>query len=368
MRNNRIAGTVFLLILAAFPFALQGADWSEIIRNEGPSIGRVIIEDGRGVLISQGSGFVTADTRGGRIFVTNAHVVRDAWFDKSMTVTLSFDFNENLPEKDRRVTGAIERIDTYMDLAILSFGEKEKPALSLNRSDSAELMSDIVVAGYPLGKSFKATPGMIQAFQDIESVGRMIDMSATLAPGNSGGPVLDGKGEVIGIATSIIRGYNFNLAIPVGNLIRFIDGENSTVEIRVETAPPGTRVFINGDYKGETPLNISLFNNQYSLTLEKEGYSGREETIGPWENLSGNTISRSMEIVEITNPLITIITDPPGADIYVGNVKAGVSPYTLEVPAGRILRIRAKKGFNREGSVNYRVTEDKEQTVRLELN
>jgi len=350
------------------PLSLAAADWASVINGAGPSIGRVLIKDMRGSIVSQGTGFVIEDPEGEQIFVTNAHVVREAWYDKSHTIEVAFDYGNRNKTTDSAIGGQFERYDEYLDLSLLRLDEEIPYSLPLDTNGGNGLMSEIVVAGYPLGKNFKATPGMIQAFQTVAKLGDMIDMSADLAPGNSGGPVLNGSGEVVGVATAVIRGYNFNFAIPVDNLQKFLDYGNNTVTLQINSNPEGSRVFINGDYKGETPLSLDLFNNQYDFRIEKEGHAPLEETLGPWETTDETVLEKTLTAIVIKDPTIRIITDPEGADIFVGNTKIGVSPISIEMPAGRILRIKAEKGFFKKGSANYRITDEPEQTVEITLD
>jgi len=350
------------------PLSLSAADWATVIDRAGPSIGRVLIKDMRGAIVSQGTGFIIEDPEGEQIFVTNAHVVRDAWYDKSHTIEVAFDYGNRNKTTESAIGGQFERYDEYLDLSLLRLDEEMPLALPLDNNGGNGLMSEIVVAGYPLGKNFKATPGMIQAFQTVAKLGDMIDMSADLAPGNSGGPVLNGSGEVVGVATAVIRGYNFNFAIPVGNLQKFLDYGNNTVTLQINSDPEGSRVFINGDYKGETPLSLDLFNNQYDFRIEKEGHEPLEETLGPWETSGQTVLEKSLTAIVEKDPTIRIITDPEGADIFVGNTKIGVSPVSIEMPAGRILRIKAQKGLFKKGSANYRITDEPEQTVEIDLD
>jgi len=341
--------TLFIFLLLVLPLSLAAADWASVINGAGPSIGRVLIKDMRGSIVSQGTGFVIEDPEGEQIFVTNAHVVREAWYDKSHTIEVAFDYGNRNKTTDSAIGGQFERYDEYLDLSLLRLDEEIPYSLPLDTNGGNGLMSEIVVAGYPLGKNFKATPGMIQAFQTVAKLGDMIDMSADLAPGNSGGPVLNGSGEVVGVATAVIRGYNFNFAIPVDNLQKFLDYGNNTVTLQINSNPEGSRVFINGDYKGETPLSLDLFNNQYDFRIEKEGHAPLEETLGPWETTDETVLEKTLTAIVIKDPTIRIITDPEGADIFVGNTKIGVSPISIEMPAGRILRIKAEKGFFKKG-------------------
>ncbi|MBB6480381.1 PEGA domain-containing protein [Spirochaeta isovalerica] len=368
LSGSAIKKTVLLLFIISLHSVISAADWASVIENSGPSIGRVLIKDSRGSLISQGTGFVIRDLEGNQLFVTNAHVVRHARFDMSDRVEIAFDYGNRNKTEESSLTATIERYNEYLDLALLRMNESIENPLVLDSDGGNGLMSEIVVAGYPLGKNFKATPGMIQAFQTESGLGEMIDMSADLAPGNSGGPVLNSRGEVIGIATAVIQGYNFNYAIPVDILIKFLDYRNNTVNLRINSNPAGSRVFINGEYKGETPVSLDLFNTNYEFRIEKEGYSPLEETVGPWDVEEENVLDRTLEVLVLKDPTIWIYTEPVGAEIFVGNTSIGFSPISVEMPPGRILRIKAQKGRFKKGSANYRVTDDPEQRVDITLD
>lgn len=360
--------TIFFTLFIFISLSLHAVDWAEIINRTGPSIGRVLIKDSRGSLLSQGTGFLIEDPSGKQIFVTNAHVIRDAWYNKTDTITIAFDYGNINKSKDSPISATIDQYDQYLDLGLLSLSEDMDSVLKLNQKNDYGLMTEIVVAGYPLGKNFKATLGRIQAFQSLDKWGDMIDMSANLAPGNSGGPVLDQQGDVIGIATAVIQGYNFNFAIPVENLFNFLDYENNMVSLRIQSEPGGSRVFINGDYKGETPISLDLFNKQYNFKIEKEGYESLQETIGPWENIDNPVLKRSLSESGKGLSTIWISTDPIGADIFVGNTKIGISPISVQMPPGRILRIRANKKRSGTGSLRYKVTNELEQHVTVTLD
>lgn len=362
-------GFAMILVFILSNSFIFGANWAEVIDNSGPAIGRIQVKDSRGALISQGTGFVTKDSEDNQIFITNAHVIKDAWHNDSLTLSISFDYGRRSgDEETREYGGVIERYNSNLDLGLISLDGTVQATLELDKDNSSGLMTEIVVAGYPLGKSFKATPGMVQAYQEIEKLGEMIDMSAVLAPGNSGGPVLNETGHVIGVATAVIQGYNFNFAIPTKNLIRFIDAANNTVILDVNSTPEDSRVFINGDYKGVTPLELDLFNNQYTLRVEHDGYETKVENIGPWDSLTGNILDMNLTAIEVFEPTIYITTDPEGAEIFIGNTKIGVSPLSVEMPPGRILRVRAKKAPFKKGSINYRISEESEQTVHITLD
>ena len=361
---------IFLMILLVFPvFNLSATDWATIIENAGPGIAKIILKDSNGTIISQGTGFAVPNIDGRNLLISNAHVVKEAQYDSSVSITVHFLFNweENNDSLDHVYTGSIDLIDTFLDLCAIRLNKPAPAVLNFNTGEQPQLMSEIVVAGYPLGKNFKATPGFIQAFQTIDKMGRMLDLSSDLAPGNSGGPIMDSQGLVIGIATATIPGYNFNLAIPVVNLQNLLQGDSQRTALNIDTSPLGARVFIDGDYKGKTPLSLSLFNKEYKLRIEKDGFAIIEESVGPWSDNSSQEISLALNEIENMNPQITIITEPEGAEIFVNNRFIGESPITMRMSEGRILRIRVKKRRYDESHESYIVTGQTEQLINITL-
>lgn len=95
--------------------------------------------------------------------------------------------------------------DLQNDLALLK-GEFTPQTVFALSSDQPELLQDVYVAGYPFGNaissSIKATKGIVSSLTGIGNNFSNIQIDAALQPGNSGGPILDEKGNVIGVAVS----------------------------------------------------------------------------------------------------------------------------------------------------------------------
>ena len=159
-----------------------------------------------------GTGFLI--DRDGTV-VTNYHVIEDA---RECTIKT---FNGALYEE---VWVLAE--DPAADLALLKIDlskPKEGAAgeftpLVLGDSDKVEVGEPVFVIGNPLGLEHTLTTGIVSARRLYENK-RWIQMSAPISPGNSGGPVFDGKGTTIGVATAAIQAYghaqNLNLAVPI---------------------------------------------------------------------------------------------------------------------------------------------------------
>ena len=192
-----------------------------------------------------GSGFfVTPDQ-----IATNFHIIKEVVGDTlEVNSKKCIIIEKGAVEATARLVGTEKKyaivgytaLDADRDLAILkvrAFGVKP---LKLGDSDSTRVKQGTAAypIGNPLGVVNVVSDGKISSIQWVESIRRLIKsgskmsdtpqndtrqkllmMTAPISPGNSGGPVLNGKGEVIGISVATFtRGQNLNFAVPVNDL------------------------------------------------------------------------------------------------------------------------------------------------------
>jgi S1-C subfamily serine protease len=168
----------------------------------------------------QGSGFVYNFT-GEVVVVTNNHVISD-----TINITVTFSNGNAYPAE---VLG----LDPYAELAVLSVDAPEDEYVPLEIADSSNLRvgDPVMVVGTPYGLAGSMSTGFVSALGrtlTAETTGgyviaNVIQTTAPLNPGNSGGPVLNYQGEVVGIATAIVgdsQGLGF--AIPSNTILREI--------------------------------------------------------------------------------------------------------------------------------------------------
>lgn len=166
--------------------------------------------------------------------VTNAHVVEDC-----STVSVP-----------RLGNGSDLAIDKQNDLAVFRLADGEgKPFLPLRRSQP-RLGEDIAAYGFPLtgvlSDSIKVTTGNINSLVGIENDTRYLQVSTPLQPGNSGGPVVDQWGSIVGVSTAVlgsgftnatgIAAQNVNFAIRSNVVELFLQSRN----IEFDAADPAT--------------------------------------------------------------------------------------------------------------------------------
>ena len=142
------------------------------------------------------------------LVVTNAHVVRAA------RVRVA------LPD-DRWVAAQRLAADRSMDLALLRIPRGGFAPAIVADSDTVRVGALVVAFGHPLGLRRTLTAGVVHALGPVQPGGRgFIQAALRLAPGNSGGPLADTAGRVVGINTMIAGGLA--LAIPINDVRRFV--------------------------------------------------------------------------------------------------------------------------------------------------
>lgn len=160
----------------------------------------------------QGSGFIVSPDG---IILTNAHVVRDA---KEVTVKLT-----DRREYRAKVLGA----DPKTDVAVLRIDAKNLPVVTLGKISELKVGEWVLAIGSPFGFENTVTAGVVSAkgrsLPDDSAV-PFIQTDVAVNPGNSGGPLFNARGEVVGINSQIYTrsgGYQgVSFAIPVDVAVR----------------------------------------------------------------------------------------------------------------------------------------------------
>ena len=116
--------------------------------------------------------------------------------------------------------------DYHVDLALLKIEADNLKPLELGDSDEAKQGQPIAAMGNPQGLAFSVVQGVVSATREIEG-NTMIQLAIPIEQGNSGGPLLDNQGRVLGILTlKSLRTENLGFAMPVNYLKKLIDKPN----------------------------------------------------------------------------------------------------------------------------------------------
>jgi S1-C subfamily serine protease len=163
------------------------------------------------------------------LFVTNAHVVADL-FAAGGDLRLMLDIGQ---KTQRRVPAKVRRADDYLDLALLELrADPRLTSLELGNDRTLSETAPVVAFGFPLGEQLRygreqypnctVISGRVTTFHGSRERLDGIQFDGQINPGQSGGPVLDDSGRVIGVATATVQGKSMNLAVPVGRLSEFL--------------------------------------------------------------------------------------------------------------------------------------------------
>ncbi len=116
--------------------------------------------------------------------------------------------------------------DRRFDLALIRVKGKALPPLPLGNSDGLRQGDEVIALGNPMGLEHSVVRGVISARRDIEGV-EMVQVAIPIEPGNSGGPLLDMKGQVQGVmALKSVMTANLGFAVPVNHLRLLVERPN----------------------------------------------------------------------------------------------------------------------------------------------
>ena len=173
----------------------------------------------------QGSGTIVSSNG---VIVTNAHVVRDSrlavqlWDGSTFPATLG-------ARNSRR------------DLAVLKIATINLTPVSLANSDNLRVGELVIAVGNPLGFVGAVTSGIVHAIGRRPGLGptKWIQAEVQLAPGNSGGPLADARGNVVGVNSMVVEGLG--LAVPSNAVTRLLAGDLQPAPLGVAVRPVAVR-------------------------------------------------------------------------------------------------------------------------------
>jgi len=197
-----------------------------------------------------GSGFFISDT--GQL-VTNHHVLSGAYNARIRTMDGSV----------YPVSGVISE-NQLVDLIKVRVDIPPDTISPINRSSQAPAVADrVFVVGSPMGLEQTVSEGIVSAIRELPAGGNVLQLTAPISRGSSGGPVFDRHGDVIGVVTfQAAKGQNLNFAVAIEALDLLVDAPNerSIAEwtIRNSNQGPalaaslcrsGSRLSIQGEYE-----------------------------------------------------------------------------------------------------------------------
>lgn len=187
----------------------------ELVRRVKPSAVAIETFDAKGATVSRGSGFFVAPDK----IITNRHVI-----EKSNRVEVHLMDGKKFPAR------GVLAVDGEGDLALLQVEIPQASAHPLPIVQTAPQEGEsIVVIGNPYGLEGSVSNGIVSAVREIPGYGKIIQITAPISPGSSGSPVVNMRGQVIGVATlQAAEGQSLNFAVPSERILQLKLGELQT--------------------------------------------------------------------------------------------------------------------------------------------
>lgn len=283
---------ILFLVLATNITYCQNA--KEIAKKSLPSTVSLVMEDGYKQPLSLGSGFIVE----GNKVITNLHVIEGAKYGYVL---------ENGNSKKHKISGYFA-IDKQNDLAILSVPTLTQTAISLSDKPMPEIGEKIYAIGNPKGLSGTISEGIVSGIRNLENK-NLIQITAPISPGSSGGPVIDNKGDVIGVAVGTLSsGQNLNFAIPTSSVKTLLEKQSSTI----------TKLNINKGTTSKKTTNDEVVVKEgvqiINIEWEKLDYSIPELYRGN-SNLEGFSIKNNLPYTIENIKLLLILKNSRGEPI-----------------------------------------------------
>jgi len=205
--NLFIPITVMCLCLIASGYSSAQTP-RDIAQKSFVSVVMLVMEDANSQPTALGSGFFVSEN----IVTTNLHVIRNS----------ERGYAKIVGEKPGYDITGIVGIDAEMDLVLLEVANVRASPLPLGDSQQVAVGDEVYVVGNPQGLEGTFSKGIISGIRNFDAKS-ILQITAPISPGSSGGPVLNNKGEVIGVAVATLKGgQNLNFAIPVSYLSQLL--------------------------------------------------------------------------------------------------------------------------------------------------
>lgn len=197
------------MLLGASSAHAQSAQ--EIAKRAFASTVLLVMEDANGQPLLLGSGFFVRD---GEV-ASNLHVVDGA----------AKGYAKIVGQKAKYDIEGITAVNSERDLVVLRISGARASVLSLGSSDAVQVGETVYAVGNPQGLEGTFSQGIVSSIREV-GIDKILQITAPISPGSSGGPVLNGKGEVIGVSVATFKGgQNLNFAIPSNYLKALLENE-----------------------------------------------------------------------------------------------------------------------------------------------
>jgi len=199
-RKSRAGAIVAAVLVGAMYLPAIAESAPDIAKRISPSVVLLVMEDANGQPLAMGSAFVVREG----VVATNIHVIAGA----------AGGYAKLVDQKAKYDVAGVVASDAARDLVLLAIDGLKANSLTIGESDQVAVGDGVFAVGNPRGLEGTFSAGIVSS---IRKVGEdsLLQITAPISPGSSGGPVVNSKGEVIGVAAATFKGgQNLNFAIP----------------------------------------------------------------------------------------------------------------------------------------------------------
>jgi len=217
----------------------------------------LVMQDANGQPFSLGSGFFVRESE----IASNLHVVAGALAGSAKLVG----------RKTKYDIEGITAIDPERDLVVLKVTAAGSPTLAIGSSDAVQVGETVYAVGNPQGLEGTFSQGVVSSIREVGS-DQLLQITAPISPGSSGGPVLNGKGQVIGVSVATFRGgQNLNFAIP-SRYLKALLAKAGPVKPLAQAKPPTAQRVMWADLGGRSSEGV--VGAQFTWALPGNSFSG----------------------------------------------------------------------------------------------
>ncbi len=241
-------------------------DVATIAKEAKGAVVSIVMADKGGQPIAQGSGFVV--TRNGRV-VTNYHVIKNG----SSAVI-------KLPDGSFFIVDGVLAFDKDRDVAVIKAHGNNFRTVALGDSDRLQVGEEVVAIGSPLSLESTVSNGIVSGIRsDEDGAGRkLLQITAPISHGSSGGPLFNMAGEVVGITSSaLIGGENLNFAVSINDARHLLTVPPSQALLAFPNEPEAAAVTPGGsartDNSGPSLDETLKWMNEFTDTYARQKHS-----------------------------------------------------------------------------------------------
>jgi S1-C subfamily serine protease len=339
--------------------ATQAMSIEQIYERDAPGVVQItarIVTQARDPIFGTLYGFSTSERALGSGFVlskegyilTNYHVVQ-----RASEIRVSFSNNDSL---QARIVG----VDPSTDVAVLKVATKSRALkpLQLGNSDAVRVGDAVVALGNPFGYSRSVTAGIVSALQrriqspNAQPIDHVIQTDAAINEGNSGGPLIDASGSVIGVNAAISTGntgeqgnVGIGFAIPINTvknvasqLIKTGKVAHPYLGVTVQAITPDVAsllglsvshgLLVQDVYSGSPAAKAGISGGATDMIVEGESYMVGGDVISAVDGVPVNSETRFRDLIASRRPGDTITLD-----LYRGSAKLQLAIKLGRLPA-----------------------------------